>query len=238
MRLSIIVPCWKDRGLTARQTALWRTYPGADEILVSAVRGEDPAEDAAWATELEQLGARLVWNERPNRGGQLNAGARAVTGDILLFQHADSRLERGHLFAIRLCLGQAGNCAGGAFYRKFDSRHPRLRVLEIVERIRCWAGGPLFGDQSIFVRAGAFAELGGYREIPLMEDWDFSRRLRRHSQILLLDPPMETSPRLSEQKGAWRATLRNALFIMLFQLGYCPWRLHAMYYGTSPARMR
>ena len=91
--------------------------------------------------------------------------------------------------------------------------------------------GPLFGDQSLFVKADVFRQLGGFADIPLMEDIDFSRRLRRLGRITLLDPPLWSSPRRFRRLGNARTLLINTSLIALFYLGVSPQRLHRWYYA-------
>ena len=114
------------------------------------------------------------------------------------------------------------NVIGGAFFRKFDGRHPRLMWLESVARFLTRHGGTLYGDQSIFVRRDVFMELGGFAKIPLMEDVEFSRRLRGAGKIAVLDPPVQSSARRHLRKGAWRTSIQNGLFIVLYNLGVSP----------------
>ena len=91
---------------------------------------------------------------------------------------------------------------GGAYYRAFDRRHPHCRWLEPIERWHNRTFGALFGDQSIFVRRSHFAHLGGFADLPLMEDLEFSKRLRQSGRLVLLDPPVATSPRKHVREGA------------------------------------
>ena len=91
--------------------------------------------------------------------------------------------------------------------------------------------GPLFGDQSLFVKADVFRQLGGFADIPLMEDIDFSRRLRRLGRITLLDPPLWSSPRRFRRLGNARTLLINTSLIALFYPGVSPQRLHRWYYA-------
>lgn len=170
--------------------------------------------------------------DQPNRGRQMNLGAEIATGEIVLFHHADSDLTPLHLQSIG---AQMENPApiGGAFHRAFDERHPAFAWISHFERWRNQHHGSLFGDQSIFVRTTVFRELGGFREYPLMEDMEFSRRLRKAGSIILLDPPMRSSARRHLHRGAWRTSLQNALFIMLYHFGVSPHTLHRWYYKTS-----
>ena len=119
---------------------------------------------------------------------------------------------------------------GGAFYRKFDHRHPGLRPLELVGRALSRHGGNFYGDQSMFIRRGTFRELDGFAAIPLMEDVEFSRRLRRAGKVTVLDPPVSSSGRRHGERGAWRTSLENGLFIVLYRCGCSPARLHRWYY--------
>ena len=132
-------------------------------------------------------------------------------------------------------LSTRAEIVGGAFYRHFDKRHPHCRWLEPLERFHNRTFGALFGDQSLFVRRAHFAgKLGGFADIALMEDIEFSKRLRRSGALALLDPPIATSPRKHTARGPWKTTITNATLILLYQLGVSPARLHAWYYGIQP----
>jgi rSAM/selenodomain-associated transferase 2 len=229
LRISVVIPTWRDaENLASLLPALAAQESVAETIVVDA-SGDDVAEQIALA-----LGARFISCGTPNRGEQMNLGARTSRGDVLLFQHCDTLLEEAHLRAIENALGDP-NIIGGAFFRKFDGRHPRLMWLESVARFLSRHGGTLYGDQSIFVRRVVFEKLGGFAKIPLMEDVEFSRRLRRAGKIAVLDPPVATSGRRHLKRGAWRTTIQNGLFIVLYNLGVSPHRLHRWYYG-EPAR--
>jgi hypothetical protein len=160
----------------------------------------------------------------------MNLGAAAASGGVVVFQHSDTNLDDAHLAAIEAALDDP-EIIGGAFFRKFDGRHPRLMWLEAVARFLTSHGGTLYGDQSIFVRRDVFMKLGGFAKIPLMEDVEFSRRLRAAGKIAVLDPPVQSSARRHLRKGAWRTSVQNGLFIVLYNLGVSPHRLHRWYYG-------
>ena len=173
---------------------------------------------------------KVVHCGRPSRGKQMNDGAAAATGDVLIFLHADTQIERAHLRAIEHAMNEPA-IIGGAFYRKFDERHPHLRSFEGVARFLTRHGGTLFGDQTVFVRREIFQKLHGFAEIPLMEDVEFSRRLRAAGRVIVLDPPIGTSPRRHLEHGAWRTTIRNGAFLLFFKLGVSAETLHAIYYA-------
>ncbi len=159
----------------------------------------------------------------------MNLGAQLATGETLLFHHVDSKLTSAHLDALAGALSD-GNLIGGAFYRAFDERHPSLRWLEKLERVHLRSFGTIYGDQSVFVRRDVFTQLGGFAAIPLMEDVEFSKRLRRAGKITLLDPPMRSSPQRQMEQGAWRVTWRNLAFLVAFRCGVSAHTLHRWYY--------
>jgi hypothetical protein len=189
--------------------------------------GDQRAEQIALAS-----GAAFLGCSTPNRGEQMNLGASVSSGDVIVFQHCDTSLDDAHLEAIEAALADP-EIIGGAFFRKFDGRHPQLMWLEAVGRFLTSHGGTLYGDQSIFVRRDVFLKLGGFAKIPLMEDVEFSRRLRASGKIAVLDPPVESSARRHLRKGAWRTTIQNGLFIALYNLGVSPHLLHRWYYGGA-----
>ncbi|MCA1657939.1 MAG: TIGR04283 family arsenosugar biosynthesis glycosyltransferase [Verrucomicrobiaceae bacterium] len=227
LRINVVVPSWRDaENLAVLLPALARLERVSETIVVDA--SADP--------EVERLalssGATFVASPAPNRGEQMNLGAAAATGDVIVFHHSDTDLEDAHIAAIETALADP-QIIGGAFFRKFDGRHPRLMFLESVARFLTRHGGTLYGDQSIFVRRDAFEKLGGFARIPLMEDVEFSRRLRGAGKIAVLDPPVQSSARRHLRKGAWRTSIQNGLFIVLYNLGVSPHRLHRWYYGRT-----
>ena len=222
--LSVIIPCWNDGPALRTQLATLSSLTGIAQVIVA---------DASRSTECRAFaaafGADAVQCAEPNRGAQMNAGARFARSDVLLFQHADTALMQAHVVALRDAM-RDNSLAGGAFHRSFDQRHSALRWLERVARAISHCGGTLYGDQSVFVRREVFINMGGFAEIPLMEDVEFSRRLRRFERIAILDPPIASSPRHHQRRGAWRTSIRNCLMIALYRAGVPPAQLHAWYY--------
>jgi len=227
LRVSVIVPAWNDQvNLTHLLPALAR-LKGLHEVIVA-----DASPHSIAAESARTAGATYLATSQPNRGAQMNLAAEYATGDVLIFHHADSVLTAAHVAAIDRALRNP-ETIGGAFYRKFDGRHPHLRWLEVAGRFFTRHGGTFFGDQSIFVRRGAFRALGGFAPIPLMEDMEFSRRLRRAGRVAVLDPPVESSARRHASGGAWRTSLQNGLFIVLYKCGLSPRYLHHWYYRAQ-----
>jgi rSAM/selenodomain-associated transferase 2 len=224
VRISVIIPVWNDRAKLDRLLHALVRLEALHEIIVVDAAGDASTEEIVAAAGAVYLRARA-----PNRGAQMNLGAARAAGNALVFQHADTALTQAHLTAIGRVLGDP-QVIGGAFHRKFDRRHPRLLWLEHIARYLSRHGGTLFGDQSVFVRREVFAKLGGFAPIPLMEDMEFSRRLRRSGPVAICDPPVESSGRRHLQRGAWRTSLQNGLFILLYRCGFSPHTLHRWYY--------
>lgn len=226
--ISVIIPVWRDFAALGALLPILSRAPEVHEVIVAAAEPQ-----AGVANELETAGVRLVDAGGPNRGRQMDAGAEMAKGRWLLFHHVDSQLTAMHLAALA-ALDADSAAVGGAFYRRFDERHPAMRRFEKIERWHNRSFGALYGDQSIFARREVFAALGGFRGLPLMEDVDFSHRLRRAGKIELLDPPMSSSPRRHLARGPWRMTLMNTLLLAFFHLGVSPQRLHRWYYRARP----
>lgn len=226
--LSVIIPCWNDAGALTQTLTHMSELRGIFEIIVADASESDDCVQIA-----EDLGAKFVRNRAPNRGRQMNAGARIAASEILLFHHADSELTQPHVDALRAAMAKPF-FVGGAFHRKFDARHRLLTPFEPVGRFLSRIGGTLYGDQSIFVRHQTFRQLGGFADLPLMEDIEFSKRLRRSGRVVVLDPPMLSSGRRHAKNGAWRSSLQNAALILMYKCGASPERLHQIYYKRTP----
>jgi len=224
-KISVIIPIWRDDEALLPLVRDLKSWPQVRDIIISAA---EPVSDLRG--QLEEAGVLFLDNGKPNRGHQLNEGARVATGEWLLFHHSDTELGREHVEALAALTGT--DAIGGAFYRAFDERHPHLRFLEPLERWHSRAFGTIYGDQSIFVRRGHFVRIGGYAEIPLMEDVDLSRKLRASGKIKLLDPPIRSCARTQIAQGPWRVTLRNLLFLVFFRIGIPVERLHSWYYAV------
>jgi len=162
----------------------------------------------------------------PNRGKQLNHGARCLLTDVLLFLHADSELPRGFDFYIRRSLTDP-KVVGGCFRLEFDVPHPLLRFYSWFTR---FSGRFLhFGDQGFFIRRDVFCRMGGFSPLPFLEDVDFLRRLRRYGNFVTLSVPVRTSARRFLQHGMVRQQLANIVLVALFELGVSAERLAAAY---------
>ncbi len=171
---------------------------------------------------------KVVISEK-GRGKQLNCGAKYATGDIFLFLHADSTLPENFPEKIIKTLERPG-IVGGAFDFEIDSNKIGCKIISKVASLRSRFLKMPYGDQGIFVKREVFERLHGFSDIPLMEDVDFFRRLRKVGKITVMKDKIKASARLWERKGLVKATLRNWTFVTLFYLGYSPVKLYHRYY--------
>jgi rSAM/selenodomain-associated transferase 2 len=228
-RVSIVVPALDEADNLARLLPdLARRWPAAEVIVVDGGSADD-----SLAVVRRHAGARGLVAPR-GRARQMNAGARAAGGDVLLFLHADTRLPDGALEAIGAALADPA-VAGGRFDVSLDSARPILRVTAALMSLRSRLSGIATGDQAIFVRRSVFEALGGFPDIPLMEDVAFSRGLKRRGRLACLRLRVTTSARKWQREGALRTVLLMWALRLLYVLGVAPARLHRWYYGREPA---
>jgi GT2 family glycosyltransferase len=164
----------------------------------------------------------------------MDAGYRAARGEVILFLHADTRLEEGWADALRGALEEPG-VSGGAFLLRFDSGGRIYRVLERGARLRSRLARLPYGDQAIFVRREVLDRLGGIPDAPIFEDLDLVRAIRRSGRLVLLPLAARTSARRYERAGPLRAMLRNWLALGAYLLNIDRERV-AGWYGRRPDR--
>lgn len=218
-RLSIIVPALDEaEGIVATLDALADLRRRGHEVIVVDGGSGDGT------PQLAQAAADRVLAAAPGRAAQMNLGARAAAGDVLLFLHADTRLPEAADKLIAQGL-DAGNFLWGRFDVRILGGHPLLRVVETMMNLRSRLTRICTGDQALFMRREAFDAVGGYPEQALMEDIEISLRLRRLSAPLCLRQRCQTSARRWESGGVLRT-------IVLM------WRLRLQYaFGAAPERL-
>jgi rSAM/selenodomain-associated transferase 2 len=226
--LSIVIPVLDEADrLETLLAELARDCPGA-EVVVADGGSRDGSAGIAARTP----GARLVSSER-GRARQMNAGAAAATGEILLFLHADTRLPAGAVDAVRRALADPA-VAYGRFDIRFDHPGIAFRLIAALMNFRSGLTGICTGDQAIFVRRARFERLGGYPEIPLMEDIELTRRLKRAGRLAPLGLRVTTSARRWERDGVARTIILMWTLRFLHLCGVDPARLGRWYYGAPP----
>ena len=214
-RLSIVMPVLDEAaGIVGALQALAPLRARGAEIIVvdGGSRDDTPALAAAQA-------ARVLASPS-GRARQMNRGAAVARGDLLLFLHADTRLPEGADLLLQRALDAGAQW--GRFDVRIGGRAFMLRVVAALMNLRSRWSGIATGDQALFVRRDLFERIGGYAELPLMEDVELSRRLRAWAAPHCLRQRVTTSGRRWEQRGVWRT-----IFLM--------WRLRWRYWrGASP----
>jgi rSAM/selenodomain-associated transferase 2 len=153
------------------------------------------------------------------RGRQMNEGAAHATGDILVFLHADTFLQPNTLSLIQTTL-ENGRFVGGAFTLHIQPPTRFLRMIAAYSTLRSQISRVPYGDQVIFLRQPYFNAIGGYADIPLMEDVELMRRIKKKKgQIIILPTPVITSDRRWHQEGVLYTLLRDNTIIILYLCG-------------------
>lgn len=149
-----------------------------------------------------------VYQTKSGRASVMNHGAEMASGSLFLFLHADCILPENGFAMIRETL-KSDNIAAGAFRLSINSPGLRFRIIEAVSNLRSRIAGLLYGDQGIFMRKETFKQVGGYANIPLMEDIEISGKLKNTGKLALVEPPIKASPRRWIEEGALYTTFRD-----------------------------
>ncbi len=168
-------------------------------------------------------------SSKQGRAKQMNAGVSIARGEILVFLHADTELPTHALRKVGSLIEQT-EYAGGAFDLGIKSDKRIFKVIGILSSLRSRLDRVPFGDQAIFIRKEYFNKIGGYKEIPLMEDVELLRRIKKSGdKIRIFHDRVLTSPRRWEKEGVIYCTLRNWALQALYWLGVSPHKLIKFY---------
>jgi rSAM/selenodomain-associated transferase 2 len=225
--LSVIVPMLNEERTIARTLdAIAAAAPGAQIIVVDG-GSSDMSRDQA-----RPRCARLLTAQR-GLAGQMNAGAVAADGEVLAFVHADTTVPPSFGNDIAAALADPA-VAGGRFDVRLDDSSAMLRLIGWLISMRSRLSRTATGDQAIFLRREVFESIGGYRDIPLCEDLDLARRLKRAGQVACLRSRVTTSARRWRERGLIATTLRMWLVRVAFLVGVPPDRLAHLYKRGGP----
>jgi rSAM/selenodomain-associated transferase 2 len=224
MKISVIVPVLnEEETIAATLAALARLAP--HEIIV--VDGGSTDKTAAIC---QQFGVPILPSHR-SRARQMNRGAQDASGDVFLFLHADTRLPESAFRDVATALGDS-RYLGGRFDVELEGGHWMLKVVGAMINCRSRLSKVATGDQAIFVRRKIFERMGGYPDIPLMEDIALCRTLKRMGDIACLKSRVVSSARRWQTEGLWRTILKMWALKLLFFAGVSPHRLKQYYADT------
>ncbi len=217
-RVSIIIPTLNEEERIAACLASTQKSSNVERIVVDGGSHDRTVELARF------LGARVL-SSLKGRARQMNAGAEAAKGELLIFLHADTCLPEGFDGYVRQVLARP-EVAAGAFEFRLDVSSPSLRL---IERVANWRARKLqmpYGDQAIFIRADLFHALGGFPDMPIMEDFELIRRLKKKGRIEIASLAAITSARRWQTQGTWRTTFLHWVIVGAYYLGVSPSRIH------------
>ena len=230
-KISIVIPALNEAATIAKVIANIHALPNVEIILVDGGSIDDTVKIS------QELGVRVLASPK-GRAHQMNVGAQAATGEIMLFLHADTILPLGFEQVVRSTLqpfvgewGDGGKVVpiAGAFTLKIDDAMSSLRWIERLVAWRSkWRQMP-YGDQAIFLTAETFRSIGGFVEMPIMEDFELIKKLQRLGRIEISSAPVMTSARRWLQRGVWQTTLINQAIIIGYSIGISPDQLATWY---------
>ena len=228
MKLSIIIPTLNEESLIEKNLSFIKkelsaiSYQLSAEIIVADGGSRDRTVETA-----RRFADRVCISDK-GRGEQMNAGAKVSEGDLFLFLHADSILYLSGIVDM-LKVMEDNDVVGGAFRLKIDSKKTSHKVISSFANMRSGILGIAYGDQGIFVRKNIFYAVGGYPDIPIMEDVEFVKRLKGKGKFIMLNECVTTSSRRWDREGMLYTTIRNWILISLYLIGASPNRLKGWY---------
>jgi len=223
--ISVIIPTLNEAGVLSRTLDRVSCSHGV-EIIVSDGGSQDATREIA-----SRSGA-VVMRVSGGRAVQMNRGAAAANGHAVLFLHADTLLPAGYGDLIRRALDNPSTVAG-VFRFQTDESGMLMRLVERMTNLRSTVLQWPYGDQGLFMEKRIFDEMGGFPVLPIMEDFELVRRLRRRGTVATLREPVVISGRRWQRLGILRTTLYNQLMIAGFLAGVEPARLYRLYHGIN-----
>ncbi|HEU0067716.1 MAG TPA: TIGR04283 family arsenosugar biosynthesis glycosyltransferase [Nitrospiraceae bacterium] len=231
MTISVIIPTLNEER-TIAVTLAHTASLGFDELIVvdGGSTDETPALLESYRLKTQSSALSPVhWVTVPaGRARQMNEGAKASRGEVLLFLHADTQLPRDATTVINRALADH-RMVGGRFDVRFDRPSMWGTIISRMMNWRSRLSGLATGDQALFVRRPLFEQMGGFADMPLMEDIEFSRRLKRKGATAALTATVTTSFRRWEQQGPLRTILLMWTLRLLYWIGVSPHTLSRWY---------
>lgn len=220
-KISVIIPALNEAMHIGKAITSAASGSGCKVIVVDGGSHDDTV------TVAQSMGA-LVLKTKPGRAHQMNYGVNHATGEILLFLHADTTLPEYYDLLVRDAVNQAGIIAG-AFALHIDDEGAAMGFIEHMANLRSRYLQMPYGDQALFLGKDIFRQIGGFPEMPIMEDFELIRQLRYRGQIATLSLPVTTSGRRWRKWGIFKTWLLNQLIVAAYYAGVSPDRLACWY---------
>lgn len=221
MKISVIIACLDESRYIKNTIQHLLSLQGNFEIIVV----DGGSSDNTLSIVAEFNGLRIISSEK-GRSIQMNTGAKEAKAEIFLFLHADTFLPENAFELISRCLEEE-EVVAGSFYLRFDDDCRLMNFYSRLSKIN----HPFFtyGDHGIFIRKSVFQEIGGYKEIPFMEDVEIHKRIRREGRFKKLNAPVLTSARRFRKTGVFKQFTLDLYLVLLYKLGVSPVRLKKFY---------
>lgn len=218
MNISVLIPTLNEANILPAQLLMFEVLAKQAEVVFCDGGSKDGS------LEMLQASSFHCVQSQAGRAKQMNTAAQYATADVLLFAHVDSQLSTHHLQAIERAMSDK-SVVGGRFDVRLSGKHPMFRVIERMINLRSRWSKISTGDQCQFVRRDVFENMGGFPQQDLMEDIEFSKRLKHLGKVACLREVVETSSRRWEKHGVFKT------------IGLM-WRLRFLYWrGVSTERL-
>lgn len=225
INLSVIIPVLNEAETIAQTLESLQT-PSVEIIVVDGGSTDQTIPIA------QTKGVKLVLSPEPGRAMQMNTGAKYATAETLLFLHADTQLPENYPQLVKETLVNPKTIAG-AFQLKINHQNFLLRIIEKGVNARSRFLQMPYGDQGIFLKKATFEKMGGFPDLPIMEDFQLIQNLRKQGKIQLASASVVTSARRWKKLGVIKTTLINQIVILGYFLGISPTELRQWYSGSS-----
>jgi rSAM/selenodomain-associated transferase 2 len=219
--ISVIIPTLNEQSAISGSIKSAKKTKGVEIIVVDGGSIDNTTKIAS------SLGAKVI-KSSPGRSIQMNKGAKIAKGKILLFLHADTKLPSGYKDCVEKIM-KGPKVAAGAFKFSLDGKAFKYRIVEFGVILRNWLFNLPYGDQALFIRKDLFKKIGGFPNIPIMEDVALLKKLRIKGKIVIVPIPVKISARRWEKLGVIKTTLLNYLSILAFLSGIPPKKIAVWY---------